>query len=75
MWEINGEKYFTIYEISYLLKKEFTPDDLKLRIENEELPGQKIGNEWHINEETVDFLVDVMIKEKKGQVLKCHIFN
>ena len=64
MRKINGKKFFTIYEISYLLKKEFTPDDLKLRIENEELPGLKIGNEWHINEETVNFLVDVMINHK-----------
>ena len=64
MREINGKKFFTIYEISNLLKKEFTPDDIKLRIENEELPGLKIDNEWHINKETVDFLVDVMINKK-----------
>lgn len=64
MREINGKKFFTIYEISNLLKKEFTPDDIKLRIENEELAGLKIDNEWHINEETVDFLVDVMINKK-----------
>jgi len=62
--EINGKKFFTIYEISNLLKKEFTPDDIKLRIENEELPGLKIDNEWHINKGTVDFLVDVMINKK-----------
>jgi len=55
MREINGEKFFTIYEISYMLKKEFTPDDIKLRIENEELLGRKIHNEWCINKETVDF--------------------
>jgi ubiquinone/menaquinone biosynthesis C-methylase UbiE len=64
MLEINGKKFFTIYEISYLLKKELTPDEIKLRIENEELLGQKIDNEWHINEETVNFLVDVMINHK-----------
>ena len=64
MREINGKKFFTIYEISNLLKKEFSPDDIKLRIENEELPGLKIDNEWHINKETVDFLVDVMINKK-----------
>ena len=64
MREINGKKFFTIYEISNLLKKEFTPDDIKLRIENEELPGLKIDNEWHINKGTVDFLVDVMINKK-----------
>ncbi len=64
MREINGKKFFTTYEISNLLKKEFTPDDIKLRIENEELPGLKIDNEWHINKETVDFLVDVMINKK-----------
>lgn len=64
MREINGKKFFTIYEISNLLKKEFGPDDIKLRIKNEELPGLKIDNEWHINEETVDFLVDVMINQK-----------
>jgi len=64
MQEINGKKFFTIYEISNLLKKEFTSDDIKLRIENEELPGLKIDNEWHINKETVDFLVDVMINKK-----------
>jgi ubiquinone/menaquinone biosynthesis C-methylase UbiE len=64
MREINGKKYFTIYEISNLLNAEFSPDDIKLRIENEELPGLKINNEWHINEETVDFLVDVMINKK-----------
>jgi hypothetical protein len=49
MREINGKKYFTIYEISNLLDAEFSPDDIKLRIENEELPGLKIDNEWHIN--------------------------
>jgi hypothetical protein len=38
MREINGKKYFTIYEISNLLNAEFSPDDIKLRIENEELP-------------------------------------
>lgn len=64
MQEINGKKFFTIYEISYLLKKELTPDEIKLRIENEELLGQKIDNEWYINEETVNFLVDVMINHK-----------
>ena len=64
MREINGKKFFTIYEISNLLKEEFTPDDIKLRIENEELPGLKIDNKWHINKETVDFLVDVMINKK-----------
>jgi ubiquinone/menaquinone biosynthesis C-methylase UbiE len=64
MREINGKEFYTIYEISNLLKKEFTPDDIKLRIENEELPGLKIDNEWHINKETVDFLVDVMINKK-----------
>jgi len=64
MREINGKKYFTIYEISNLLNAEFSPDDIKLRIENEELPGLKINNEWHINEGTVDFLVDVMINKK-----------
>jgi len=64
MREINGKKFFTIYEISNLLKKEFTPDDIKLRIENEELPGLKIDNKWHINKEMVDFLVDVMINKK-----------
>ena len=64
MREVNGKKFFTIYEISNLLKKEFTPDDIKLRIENEELLGLKIDNEWHINKEMVDFLVDVMINKK-----------
>lgn len=64
MREINGKKFFTIYEISNLLNAEFTPDDIKLRIENEELPGLKIDHEWHINKETVDFLVDVMINKK-----------
>jgi ubiquinone/menaquinone biosynthesis C-methylase UbiE len=64
MREINGKKFFTIYEISNLLNAEFSPDDIKLRIENEELPGLKIDNEWHINKETVDFLVDVMINKK-----------
>jgi len=64
MREINGKKFFTIYEISNLLKEEFTPDDIKLRIENEELPGLKIDNKWYINKETVDFLVDVMINKK-----------
>ena len=64
MREINGKKFFTIYEISNLLNAEFSPDDIKLRIENEELPGLKIDNEWHINKETVDFLVDVMINQK-----------
>ena len=61
---IDGKKFFTIYEISYLLKKELTPDEIRLRIENEELLGQKIDNEWHINEKTVNFLVDVMINHK-----------
>ncbi|GAG67243.1 unnamed protein product, partial [marine sediment metagenome] len=28
------------------------------------MPGLKIYNEWHINKETVDFLVDVMINKK-----------
>lgn len=65
MREINGTRYFTIYEISNLLNAEFSPDDIKLRIENEELPGLKVDNEWHIYEETVDFLVDVMINKKK----------
>jgi len=64
MRKINGKKFFTIYEISYLLKREFSPDEIKLRIENEELLGQKIDNEWYINEETVNFLVDVMINHK-----------
>jgi ubiquinone/menaquinone biosynthesis C-methylase UbiE len=64
MQEINGKKFYTIYEISYLLKKELTPDEIKLRIENEELLGQKIDHEWHMNEETVNFLVDVMINHK-----------
>jgi len=49
MYEINGTRYFTIYEISNLLNAEFSPDDIKLRIENEKLPGLKIDNEWHIN--------------------------
>lgn len=49
MREINGTRYFTIYEISNLLNTEFSPDDIKLRIEKEELPGLKIDNEWHIN--------------------------
>jgi len=31
MREINGKKFFTIYEISNLLKKEFGPDDIKLQ--------------------------------------------
>ena len=64
MQEISGKKFFTIYEISYLLKKELTPDEIKLRIKNEELLGRKIDNEWCINKETVDFLVDVMINNK-----------
>jgi len=64
MREINGKEFFTIYEISNLLNAEFSPDDIKLRIENEELPGLKIDNEWHINKKTVDFLVDVMINKK-----------
>jgi len=64
MQEINGKNFFTIYEISYLLKKELTPDEIKLRIKNEELLGRKIDNEWCINKETVDFLVDVMINNK-----------
>ena len=64
MRKINGKKFFTIYEMSNLLKKGFSPDDIKLRIENEELPGLKIDNEWHINKETVGFLVDVMINKK-----------
>jgi len=61
---IDGKKFFTIYEISYLLKKELTPDEIRLRIENEELLGQKIDNEWYINEKTVNFLFDVMISHK-----------
>ena len=49
MREINGTRYFTISEIRNLLNAEFSPDDIKLRIENEELTGLKIDNEWHIN--------------------------
>lgn len=35
--------------MSNLSKKEFSSADTKLRIENEELAGLRINNEWHFN--------------------------
>ena len=64
MKEQKGVQYYNANEISNLLNGELTPESIKLRFENEEFIGHLIDDEWYMEKEKVDFLVDVMINKK-----------
>lgn len=64
MKKINNKKYFDVIEISEKFLKKKTEEEIVKLFEDGKINGKKFENEWHADNEAIEFYIKLFLNEK-----------